>query len=60
MFGVSHGPDREHDTANGNYHHACLRGNGVPTNQKITATFSEVMDPATITAAGTFTVAVAG
>jgi hypothetical protein len=33
---------------------------GVPTNQKITATFSKVMDPATITAAGTFTVAVAG
>ena len=33
---------------------------GVPTNQKITATFSKVMDPATITAAGTFTVAAAG
>lgn len=33
---------------------------GVPTNQKITATFSKVMDPATITAAGTFTVVVAG
>jgi Ice-binding-like/Bacterial Ig-like domain len=33
---------------------------GVPTNQTITATFSELMDPATITAAGTFTVAVAG
>jgi len=33
---------------------------GVPTNQKITATFSKVMDPATITAAGTFTLAVAG
>jgi hypothetical protein len=33
---------------------------GVPTNQKVTATFSEVMDPATITAAGTFTLAVAG
>jgi hypothetical protein len=33
---------------------------GVPTNQKITAAFSKVMDPATITAAGTFTVAVAG
>jgi len=32
----------------------------VPTNQRITATFSKVMDPATITAAGTFTVAVAG
>ena len=32
----------------------------VPTNQKVTATFSEVMDPATITASGTFTVAVAG
>ncbi len=32
----------------------------VPTNQVITATFSEAMDPATITAAGTFTVAVAG
>jgi hypothetical protein len=32
----------------------------IPTNQKITASFSEVMDPATITAAGTFTVAVAG
>jgi hypothetical protein len=32
----------------------------VPTNQKITATFSKVMDPATITATGTFTVAVAG
>ncbi len=32
----------------------------VPTNQKVTATFSEVMDPATITASGTFTLAVAG
>jgi hypothetical protein len=32
----------------------------VPINQKITATFSEAMNPATITAAGTFTVAVAG
>ena len=32
----------------------------VPTNQKITATFSKAMDSATITAAGTFTVAVAG
>jgi hypothetical protein len=32
----------------------------VPTNQKITATFSKVMDPATITASGTFTVTVAG
>ncbi len=32
----------------------------VPTNQIITATFSEAMDPATITASGTFTVAVAG
>src|SRR4029077_9925310 len=31
----------------------------VPTNQKITATFSKVMDSATITASGTFTVAVA-
>lgn len=30
---------------------------GVPTNEKITATFSAVMDPATITAAGTYTVA---
>jgi hypothetical protein len=33
---------------------------GVPTNQAITATFSKVMDPATITAAGTFRLAVAG
>lgn len=32
----------------------------VPTNQTITATFSKPMDPSTITAAGTFTVAVAG
>ncbi|HEY4739988.1 MAG TPA: Ig-like domain-containing protein [Candidatus Acidoferrales bacterium] len=32
----------------------------VPTNQIISATFSEAMDPATITAPGTFTVAVAG
>jgi hypothetical protein len=32
----------------------------VPTNQIITATFSKAMDPATITASGTFTVAVAG
>ena len=32
----------------------------VPTNQKITATFSKVMDSATITASGTFSVAVAG
>ena len=32
----------------------------VPTNQTITATFSKSMDPSTITAAGTFTVAVAG
>jgi hypothetical protein len=32
----------------------------VPINQKITATFSEAMNPATITAAGTFTLAVAG
>jgi hypothetical protein len=32
----------------------------VPANQKITATFSKVMDPATVTASGTFTVAVAG
>jgi hypothetical protein len=30
----------------------------VPTNQAITATFSKVMDPATITAPGTFTVMV--
>ncbi len=34
--------------------------NSVPTNQKITATFSKVMDSATITASGTFIVAVAG
>jgi hypothetical protein len=33
---------------------------GVPTNQKITATFSKVMNPAGITASGTFTVAAAG
>ncbi len=33
---------------------------GVPTNQRIIATFNEAMDPATITAAGTFTVKVAG
>ena len=33
---------------------------GIPTNERITATFSEVMDPAAITAQGTFTVAVAG
>jgi Ice-binding-like/Bacterial Ig-like domain len=33
---------------------------GVATNQKITATFSKVLDSATITASGTFTVAVAG
>jgi hypothetical protein len=33
---------------------------GVPTNAIVTATFSEVMDPSTITAAGTFTLAVAG
>ena len=32
----------------------------VPTNQTITATFSKVMDSATVTASGTFTVAVAG
>ncbi|MGH8399287.1 MAG: ice-binding family protein, partial [Gammaproteobacteria bacterium] len=32
----------------------------VPTNQKINATFSKTMDPATITASGTFTVAAAG
>jgi len=32
----------------------------VPTNQKITATFSKSMDSATVVAAGTFTVAVAG
>ncbi|MGB6432056.1 MAG: Ig-like domain-containing protein [Candidatus Acidiferrales bacterium] len=32
----------------------------VPTNQIITAAFSEAMDPATITAPGTFTVAVFG
>ena len=32
----------------------------VPLNQKITATFSESMNPATITAPGTFTVAIAG
>src|SRR3984885_14838547 len=32
----------------------------VPTNQKIIATFSKAMDSSTITAAGTFTVAVAG
>src|SRR5579864_5212533 len=32
----------------------------VPTNQKITATFSKPMDSATVVAAGTFTVAVAG
>jgi hypothetical protein len=32
---------------------------GVPTNQRITATFNEAMDPATITASGTFTVKVA-
>src|SRR4029077_5201763 len=29
---------------------------GMPTNQKITATFSEAMDPATILVSGTFTV----
>jgi hypothetical protein len=33
---------------------------GVPPNQRIAATFSKAMDPATITAPGTFTVAVAG
>jgi hypothetical protein len=33
---------------------------GVPLNQKIAATFSVPMNPATISAAGTFTVAVAG
>jgi Ice-binding-like/Bacterial Ig-like domain len=32
----------------------------VPINQKITATFSQVMNPATVIAPGTFTVAVAG
>jgi Ice-binding-like/Bacterial Ig-like domain len=32
----------------------------VPTNQTITATFSKPMDPSTIVATGTFTVAVAG
>ena len=32
----------------------------VPTNQTISATFSKVMDSATITATGTFTLAVAG
>jgi Ice-binding-like/Bacterial Ig-like domain len=32
----------------------------VPTNQTITATFSKPMDPSTIAATGTFTVAVAG
>src|SRR6202166_4175525 len=32
----------------------------VPTNQTITATFSKPKDPSTITASGTFTVAVAG
>jgi Ice-binding-like/Bacterial Ig-like domain len=32
----------------------------VPTNQSISATFSKVMDSATITATGTFTLAVAG
>jgi hypothetical protein len=32
----------------------------VPTNQTITATFSKPMDPSTIVAPGTFTVAVAG
>ena len=32
----------------------------VPTNQILTAMFSEVMDPATITAPGTFTVAIFG
>ena len=32
----------------------------VPTNQTISATFSKVMDSATITASGTFTLAVAG
>src|SRR6202041_2788412 len=32
----------------------------VPTNQKIIATFSKAMDSSTVTAAGTFTVAVAG
>ncbi len=31
-------------------------GQGMPTNQVITATFSEAMDPATILAPGTFTV----
>jgi hypothetical protein len=35
-------------------------GTGVPTNQKINATFSKIMDSATITASGTFSVAVAG
>ncbi|HVA95883.1 MAG TPA: Ig-like domain-containing protein [Candidatus Dormibacteraeota bacterium] len=33
---------------------------GVPINQRIAATFSTSMDPATISAVGTFTVAVAG
>ncbi|HVB33970.1 MAG TPA: Ig-like domain-containing protein [Patescibacteria group bacterium] len=32
----------------------------VPINQQIAATFSEAMNPATVTVAGTFTVAVAG
>jgi hypothetical protein len=38
---------------------ASAAGN-VPLNQKITATFNQPMNPATITAAGTFTVAVTG
>jgi Ice-binding-like/Bacterial Ig-like domain len=32
----------------------------VPTNSNVTATFSKAMDPSTITATGTFTLAVAG
>jgi hypothetical protein len=35
-------------------------GQGMPTNQVITATFNEAMDPATILAAGTFTVTAPG
>ena len=52
---------RGRDCADHYFHRTGLRQPiNVPTNQIITATFSKPMDPSTITATGTFTVAVAG
>ncbi|MHB8527159.1 MAG: Ig-like domain-containing protein [Candidatus Acidiferrales bacterium] len=57
-FTTGTAPDTTHPTVTST--NPASAATAVPTNQTITATFSKVMDSATITASGTFTVAVAG